>query len=139
MQKSEQQQQQSGFTRRNSKKIKDLTSKKSVSGKDLVYTKTTTYVEVSQPQVTVTEKVLASKVTKQLPPSEALKLMATNGGSLPFIDCAAETTTRQSSLQTEDALQESQHCLCALLSPKSARDSKQQNVILYIASFKSKH
>ena len=121
MQKPEQQQQQSGFTRRNSKKIKDLTSKKSVSGKDLVYTKTTTYVEVSQPQVTVTEKVLASKVTKQLPPSEALKLMATNGGSLPFIDCAADTTTRQSSLQTEDALQASQHCLCVLKSQLSER------------------
>jgi len=57
----------------------------------VVYTKTTTLVEVSQPQVTVTEKVLTSKVTNMVPPPDsALNLLAS---SLPFIDDQSVATT----------------------------------------------
>lgn len=114
LRKPEQQQQQttSGFTRRNSKKITpskthngssshyQVSATNKSNNNDLVYTKTTTYVEVSEPQVTVTEKVVASKVTNIVEPS-ALNLMSSNGGSLPFIDESVRQQSAESTLQTK--------------------------------------
>ena len=116
MRKPEQQQQTSnsgGFTRRNSKKIQPTKTQGSgVKDKDLVYTKTTTYVEVSEPQVTVTEQVVASKVTNLVEPT-ALNLMSSNGGSLPFIDDPASVRNPQSAAAA-DTLKERRHVVCAL-------------------------
>jgi len=90
------QQQPGGFARRNSKKIQPNKvrnqivsqkssdqSKNSADHQDMVFTRTTTYVNViSEPKVTVAEKVVASKVKNIVTPG-SLDLMSSN---LPFID-----------------------------------------------------
>jgi len=90
------QQQPGGFARRNSKKIQpnkvrnQIVSQKSsdqpnnsADHQDMVFTRTTTYVNVvSEPKVTVAEKVVASKVKNIVTPG-SLDLMSSN---LPFID-----------------------------------------------------
>jgi len=90
------QQQPGGFARRNSKKIQpnkvrnQIVSQKpsdqsnnSADHQDMVFTRTTTYVNViSEPKVTVAEKVVASKVKNIVTPG-SLDLLSSN---LPFID-----------------------------------------------------